>query len=172
MMVLANLSSLGSRDQRLKYLRFKIPFYYRQPSKALKFTRQPSRLDTLTVNRQSYHPIETLQKRYLRPSQPSLPRRRFQGSSFFIPPHKTSSSKNAFVGGQTQPSVTKNGQRSSSSSSQSVVRSLLTLNALKSRIYTEFFVIIFDSIEYILYIILNFHRLKRCCIFIFTYAER
>ena len=49
----------------------KFSFYYRQPSKALKFSRQSSKLDKLTVNRQSYHPTETLQNQYLIPSQPS-----------------------------------------------------------------------------------------------------
>ena len=52
-----------SRDIEINiYFNFwtKFPFYYRQPSKALKFTRRPSKLDKLTVNSQSYHPIETL----------------------------------------------------------------------------------------------------------------
>ena len=34
--------------------------FNRQPSKALKFNRQLSKLERITVNRQSYHPIETL----------------------------------------------------------------------------------------------------------------
>ena len=44
-----------SRDIEINiYFNFwtKFPFYYRQPSKALKFTSRPSKLDKLTVNRQ------------------------------------------------------------------------------------------------------------------------
>ena len=44
-----------SRDIEIDiYFNFwtKFPFYYRQPSEALKFTRRPSKLAKLTVNRQ------------------------------------------------------------------------------------------------------------------------
>ena len=38
----------------------KFPLNNHQSSKALKFNRQPLKLKKVTVNRQSYHPIETL----------------------------------------------------------------------------------------------------------------
>ena len=60
----SKLSSLGSRDIEIKIFTLIrspsptfIPFYYRQPSKALKFTRQQSKLDTLTVNRHATTPL-------------------------------------------------------------------------------------------------------------------
>ena len=50
----------------------KFPLDNRQPSKALKFNCQPSNGQNLTVNRQSYTPIDTLIKgqSWPRPSAP------------------------------------------------------------------------------------------------------